>query len=117
MFYFWLMCLTYELCPSHYLSAPVLTWDVLPNLTKVELEIFSIEDMHLFFQKCIRGGFCYTSKRYSKANNKYLKPYDPKQESRHIICFDANNLFGYVMSKYLPTDGFKWVDPGKFEQI
>ena len=28
---------------------------------------------------------CYISNRYSKADNKYLKAYDPKQESKQII--------------------------------
>ena len=39
-----------------------------------------------------RGRIFYISKRYSKANNKYLKCFDPKQESKHIIYLYANNL-------------------------
>ena len=50
----------------------------------------------------------YISKRYSKGNNKYLKSYDPKRESKHIIYLDANYLYGYVMSKFLPTSGLKY---------
>ena len=26
-----------------------------------------------------------------------------------------NNLYGYVMSKFLPTRGFKWLDPKEFD--
>ena len=52
--------------------------------------------------------------RYIKANNKYLKSYDPKQESKHIMHLDANNLYGYSMSKFLPTSGFKCIDPKEF---
>ena len=37
----------------------------------------------------MRGGVFYISKRYSKANNKYLKSYDPKQELKHIYL-DVN---------------------------
>ena len=33
------------------------------------------------------------------------------QESKHIIYLDANNLYDYVMSKFLRTSGFKWIDP------
>ena len=62
--------------------------------------------MHLFFEKGTRSGVSYISSRYSKANNKYLKSYNQKQESRHIIYLDANNLCGYEMSKFLPTNGF-----------
>ena len=43
------------------------------------------------------------SSEYSKVNNKYLKSYDPKQESKHVIYLDANNLYGRTMSKFLPT--------------
>ena len=50
------------------------------------------------------------SSEYSKVNNKYLKSYDPKQESKHIIYLDANNLYGHTMSKFLPTSRFDWVD-------
>ena len=55
------------------------------------------------------------SNRHSKANNKYLKSYNPKQESKHIIYLDANNLHGYAMSKFLPTNVFKWIDPKEFD--
>ena len=55
------------------------------------------------------------SNRYSKANNKYLKSYDPKQESKNTIYLDANNLYGYAMSNFLPTSEFKWIDPKEFD--
>ena len=54
--------------------------------------------MYLFFEKGMKGRFSYISERYSKFNSKYLKSYDPKQESKHIIYIDANNLFGYAVS-------------------
>ena len=40
---------------------------------------------YIFFEKGTRGGVSYVSNRYSKANNKYLKSDDPKQESKHYI--------------------------------
>ena len=97
----------YGLYPIHYLSAPALSWDAMLSMTKVKLELFSDADMFFFFEKGMRGGVFYISKRYSKASNKYLKSYDPQQESKHIIYLDANNLYEYAMSKFLPTDGFK----------
>ena len=39
---------------------------------------------------------------------------NPKQESKHIIYLDTNNLYGYAMPKFLPARGFKWIDPKKF---
>ena len=71
--------------------------------------------MYIFFEKGMRGGVLYISNRYSKTNNKYLHFYDPKQESKHIICLEANNLYGYAMSKFLPTSVFKWIDPKEFD--
>ena len=45
----------------------------------------------------------------------YIKSYDQKQDSKHITYLDANNLYGYAMSKFFPTSGFKCIDPKKFE--
>ena len=33
--------------------------------------------MYLFIENRLRGGISYIAKRYSKANNKYLRRYDP----------------------------------------
>ena len=71
--------------------------------------------MYISFEKGMRGGVSYISNRYSKANNKYLKSYDPKQELKHIIYLDANKLYGYAVSKFFPTSGFKWIDPKEFD--
>ena len=75
----------YGLFLSHYLSAPALSLDAVLNMKKVELELILNPSMFIFFEKGMRAGVSYTSNRYSKANNKYLKCYDPKQESKHII--------------------------------
>ena len=60
------------------MSAPNLSWDAMLNMTKVEPELISDAEIHLFFEKDMRGAVTCISKRYSKANNKYLKSYDPK---------------------------------------
>ena len=84
------------------------------KVAKIELELIPDPDMHIFFEKGTRGGIYYISNRYSKANNKYLNSYHPKQEWKHIVYLDANNLYGYTMSTFLPTSGFKWIDPKEF---
>ena len=66
-------------------------------------------------QAAIRGWAFYISKKYSKANNKYLKSYDPKQDSKYIIYLDANHLYGYAMSNFLLIGKFKWIDPKEFD--
>ena len=90
----------FGLCPSHYLSAPALSWDAMLNMTKGKTELISDAYIYLFFEKGILGRVSYISKRYSKAKNKYLKSFDPKQESIHIIYLDENNLYSYAMSKF-----------------
>ena len=47
------------------------------KMTGVKLEKLSDIDMYLFVEKELRGGISYIAKRYAKANNKYMKNYDP----------------------------------------
>ena len=67
------------------------------NMTEIDLELISDADMYLFFEKGVRGRISYIR----KSNNKYLKSYDPKQESKHILYLNENKLYGYAMSKFL----------------
>ena len=41
----------YGFCSSHYLSAPVLSWDAMLSMTKVKLDPISAVDMYLYFLK------------------------------------------------------------------
>ena len=75
----------YELYPSHCLSAPGLSWGVMLKMTKIGPELIPDPDMYVFFEKSTRGGISYLFNRYSKANNKYLKSYDPKEETYYIL--------------------------------
>ena len=61
-------------------------------------------------EKGIRGGICHSIQRYAKANNKYMKSYNNNEESSYIQYLDANNLYGWAMSKKLPTNGLKWLE-------
>ena len=75
----------------------------------VKLEKISDIDKYLFIEKGLRGGISYIAKRYAKANNKYMKNYDPTKPSIYISYLDMNNLYGWAMSGYLPYGGFKWL--------
>ena len=46
----------YGLCPSHYLSAPGLSWDAMLNMTKIQVELISDPDMYILTEKGKRGG-------------------------------------------------------------
>ena len=61
-------------------------------------------------EKGIRGGICHSIQRYAKTNNKYIKSYNNNEESCYIQYLDANNLYGWAISKKLPVNGFKWLD-------
>ena len=74
------------------------------KMTEIELELISDTDMCLFVEKGMRGGTSYITKRYSKANNKYMQSYDYKKAKKYITCLDANNLYGCSMSQCLPVD-------------
>ena len=87
----------YDLCPSHYFNAPALSWDSMLGMTKVELDLISDVDKYLLFEKGMRGGVSYISKRYSKANNKYLAWCDPKKTKKYITYLNKNNFQGYAM--------------------
>ena len=92
------------------LCARDITLGAMLNMTKVELEFIPDPDMYILFEKGTRGGVSYISDRYEKVDNKYLKSYEPKEESKHIIYLVANNLHGYAVSKSIRTRGLIWID-------
>ena len=105
------MCLKeYELDPAHFLSLPGLAWQACLKKTNIELELLTDCNMLLMVEEGIRGGICHSIHRYAKVNNKYMKNYNINEESSYIQYLDANNLYGWAMSKKLPVNGFKWID-------
>ena len=92
------------------MSCPGLSWDAMLKMTDVKLEKISNIDKYLFIEKGSRGGISYISKRYAKANNKYMSDYDPEKPSTFITYLDKNNLYSWSMSEYLPYEIFKWLE-------
>ena len=66
----------YGLDPVHYFSAPGMSWDTLLKKTKVQLELFTDINIHLFMEKGLCGGVCMVSTRFAKANNPQCPDYD-----------------------------------------
>ena len=99
----------YNLDPAWYYTTPGLAWDACLKMTKVELELLHDQDMLLMIEKGTFGGVSMISTRFGKANNKYMEEYDPSRPSTYIQYLDANNLYGWAMSKPLPTHHFKWM--------
>ena len=85
----------YKLDPAHYFTAPGLAWDACLKMTGVRLELLTDVDMLLMVERGIRGGVSMVSKRFSKANNKYMgAKFNPSEPSKYIQYLDANNLYG-----------------------
>ena len=108
---FRIICMNhYELDSAWYFSVPGLAWDAALKITKVQLKLLSDPDMLLIIESGIRGGIATISHRHAKANNEYMgTEFDSAKESKSISYFDANNLYGWAMSKQLPTSGFEWM--------
>jgi hypothetical protein len=103
------VCYTkYKLDCEYYYTAPGLSWDAMLKHTKIELELITDLDMYLFVEAGIRGGISQISTRHAVANNKYMSTYEDSKEDSYIVYLDANNLYGYGMSTFLPTGNFEW---------
>ena len=63
--------------------------------------------MILLFENNIRDGIS------SVMGDRYVK----LDENKKILYIDANNLYGWAMSQYLPYDEIKFVDNVKLEEI
>ena len=105
----------YKLDPCHYFTSPGLSWDAMLKMTNIKLELMT--DIDMTMEKGMRGGISYIANRYGTANNKYMKEYDEKAPSKYIMYLDANNLYGWAMSQYLPTGGFKWLTEKQINKI
>ena len=103
----------YNLDPCHYFTS----WDAMLKMTNVKLELMSDINMYQFIEKGMGGGVSYIANRYSKANNKYMKKYDENAPSKYIMYLDANNLYRWSMSQYLPTGKFRWMTNKEINKI
>ena len=106
----------YKLDPCHYFTSLGLSWDAMLKMTNIKLEFMTDIDMFHFIEKGMGGRVSYIANRYGNAN-KYLKEYDEKAPSKYIMYLDANNLYGWAMSQYLPTGNFKWMTDKEISKI
>ena len=107
----------YKLDPCHYFTSPGLSWDAMLKMTNIKLELMTDIDMFQFIEKGMRGRISYIANSYGKANSKYMKEYDENEPSKYIMYLDANNLYGWAMSQYLPTGGFRWMTEREMDKL
>ena len=77
------------------------------KVTKIELDLISDQDMYLFLMDTIRGGICQVNKKYSKADNKYIRiKYDnwkdKKVKNKFKNKFRCKKPNGHSMYEKLP---------------
>ena len=94
--------------PGHYITLPSLPWDAMLKYTDASIELISDPTLHQCIERSIREGISMITKRYSRANNKYLpETFNINKPIIYILYFDKNNLYEYSMSQPFPIGGFR----------
>ena len=78
----------------HDLRGPGISWDTILNITKIEFELMQDPDRFISFEKGTRVEFLifviYIMAKPTVSIQNFITK---KQESKHIIYLDANNLY------------------------
>ena len=95
--------LMYGINPLYSYSAPGYTWKAGLKLTNIELDYIREKILLLLLEKSIRGGIS------SIMGDRHVQSTSGVQsdENKQILYIDANNLYGWAMSQYLPTGNFE----------
>ena len=85
-----------------------------PDLSTIALKIKDLEldlltniEQHLFIKEEIKGGMAMISYGYAWANAPDMENYNASKRNSYIMHLNASNLYGWAMSKPLPTSNFK----------
>ena len=97
--------INYEINPLYCYSLPGYTWKAGLKYTKVKLDPIKDKKL-LLLENNIRGGIS------GVMGDRYIK----SDENYKVLYIDANNLYGWAMSQYLPTGDFKDLIEIKSEQ-
>ena len=87
----------YKINPLYSYSLPGYTWKAGLKLTNIELDHIKCKELLLLLENNIRGGIS------SVIGNRHVQ----SDENKQILYIDANNLYGWAMSQYLPTIEFE----------
>ena len=91
-------------------SLPGYTWKAGLKLTNIKLDFIKDKDLLLLLENNIRGGIS------SVMGDRFVE----SNENKQISYIDANNLYGWAWSQYLPTGNFEklyFPDEYELEQI
>ena len=103
---------TYGLDRAHYFPSSDHSGDAFIKNCRADLHLFTDREHLEMAEKMIRGGVASIfSKRFFRANNKYMNSFNPDNESSFELLLDANNLNGGVMEKLpFPLKDFQKVE-------
>ena len=104
----------YGLDPSHFYTAPSLSWEACLKITKVDIELIADPDMTIFINRGFLGGISMARTPLLKANNEFTQDFNEEQLKTFLLLIDANNLYGWAMLQKLPIGGFQWGDLNQF---
>ena len=108
----------FELDPVHFITSAQLTFNAGLKMTKVELKLLHNVNDYLWFEKQIRGGICFLTKRYVRANNPLIPAlYDSSKPCNYILPLDVVNLYGSVMLSCLPEGNFSWLSKDEISKF
>ena len=99
--------------PAWYYSAPGLAWDSGCKITKVQLELISDPDMLLVASE--EESQQYHTDILKPTTNIWELSSILTKDSKFISYLDTNDLYGWAISKQLPTSGLKWMTDDEFD--
>ena len=89
------------------MSLPGYTWQCGMNYTDIKLQTLPYNDMILLLENNKKGGI----------SSVMVDIYVHSKESKKILYVDANNLYGWAMSDYLPYDEINFDRYVKLEEL
>ena len=92
----------YNINPLYSYSLPGYTWKAGLKLTNIKLDFLKDKDLLLLLKNNIQGGIS------SVMGDRFVE----SNENKQILYIDANNLYIWALSQYLPTGDFKKIKFG-----
>jgi len=81
------------------------------------LELITDPEMYTMIESSIKSGVAGILHRRAEANNKYMSDFKTDEPSSYIVNSDANNLYGYAVSKPLPYEHFSFLNADKLKSF
>lgn len=90
-----------------YIPPPTLSWQTCLTKSNISLKLLTNIDVLLTFENGIRRSLSVISHRHAKTNVPGTPGFPENKTPSYIMYWDANNFYGYAMSKYLSYGEFQ----------